>query len=890
VIGQTISHYRVIEKLGAGGMGVVYKAEDLKLGRHVALKFLPEELAKDPQALERFQQEARAASALNHPNICTIHEVDEVDGQPFIVMELLEGQTLAPGPMDVDKLLEVGVQISRGLEAAHAKGIVHRDLKPSNIFITKHAQAKILDFGVAKLVLKRPQIGEAASFSTTVTLAMRQHLTTAGVALGTVVYMSPEQLRGRELDLRTDIFSFGIVLYQMATGTLPFRGDSFVAVCEAILNSVPILPAYLNPAVPKELERIICKALEKDRESRYQCADDLRTDLSQLQHRLRAESTPTVVTRLRGPARPILRVSLLMLCLFLAIVVTFWPPWRAPTVKIVPPQVFPVTSYLGQPRAPAFSPDGNEIAFLWDGGTGGDPDVYVKLIGEPTSLRLTKLLGPKAGTVWSSDGRYVVFVRAGKDPGIFEVPALGGQERRLVSLQSPVSGLRPFARQFDWSPDGKLLAVADKLTPNGSRSIFLISVANGDQRRLTSPPETGEDFLPAFSPDGQTIAFGRAKHTFVENIYVVPVTGGIPRQLTFLENAFLGDSLAWTPDEREIVFSSVEGPSKASLWRVSVHGGAPERVLVGVGVQNAAEPVIARKGNRLAYTQISTNVNIWRIALPTVSRITRALKLIYSTRYQDGPQYSPDGTKIAFVSDRSGSNEIWVCNSDGSSPTQLTSFAAQDTGTPRWSSDGKQIVFDSLRTGNEGVYVVNSDGSGLRPLVVDAHTNNVPSWSRDGRWIYFASDRTGTYEVWKVPSEGGQLIQITKKGGFVPFESLDARWVYYTKGFYGAPGLWRVPVQGGEEVPVMEQFKADNWGAWAVAKRGIYFVDSDVWPLPTLKFFNFSTRHLNQVMSLEKLPALSGNPVLAVSPDEQAILYAQIDDIKSDIMLVENFR
>jgi Tol biopolymer transport system component/DNA-binding winged helix-turn-helix (wHTH) protein len=546
------------------------------------------------------------------------------------------------------------------------------------------------------------------------------------------------------------------------------------------------------------------------------------------------------------------------------------------------PKITPFTTLPGNESKPSFSPDGNQMAFAWGGEKGENFDIYVKQIGNESLHRLTNDPAFDAAPRWSPDGRYIAFTRQN---GLYLISPLGGAERRITTLSAPFSPL--FAGDPDWSPDGEWLAVSSWNPPQEptTLSLFLVERETGEKKKLTSPQAgTRGDRFPAFSPDGKTVAFFRFISDAVGDLYLVSVAGGEPKRLTFDDAGAIYPT--WTPDGRDILFLSTrDGASTAGLWRIPATGGTPKKV-EAIG-QRIGDIAISPQGNRLAWTQGTNDFNIWQYNL-TGPGTQRPQELLASTQYDVSPQYSPDGNRVVFASDRSGSWEIWVCDNAGKRPLQLTAFKRRYTGSPRWSSDGRQIVFDSRAEGNAEIYVISAEGGKPRRLTNDPAEDIVPSFSRDGKWIYFCSNRSGSLQIWKLPVAGGQAAQATKQGGFDSFEAPDGQWLYYAKG-RGAPGIWRMPVAGGEETLALDHHRAGFWRYWAVTEKGIYFTTAETPDHPLIEFFNFATGKVTTITTLEK--RIDGNVSgLSVSPDGRALIWSQQDQTGSDIMLMENFR
>jgi Tol biopolymer transport system component/DNA-binding winged helix-turn-helix (wHTH) protein len=664
--------------------------------------------------------------------------------------------------------------------------------------------------------------------------------------------------------------------------TVPKRGYRFVANVRELSDEVTgVIQKHARSSVIVEEETTTAQAEEG-------------APVSPLQPLTVPNDAPSTTRRYpRWQAKRYIWTSALMLAIGSAVLLYFSRHTVEPSLP--PMKVIPFTTFPGNEYLPSLSPDGNQIAFGWDGEKGRgreNSSIYVKQIGSEKPLRLTSDPANDFGPVWSSDGQRIAFKRITEEVAIFIVPALGGVARKLLTLgpNMEFGGLCTLA----WSPDGKFIAFTYRDPKEEPAKIFLVSPDTLERHNLTSPAAGNVgDFNPAFSPDSQSVAFVRIKSAESADIHIVPITGGEPRRLTFDNTQLAG--LTWSADGRQIIYSSTRAGGArqdnndyrtaftSRLWRIPASGGVTERI--SVDSLHIFFPNVSRRGNRLTYVQTPPDDwNIYRVEISgtTVSK-NPPTRLIASTRQDGAPQFSPDGRRITFHSDRSGPLEIWMCDSDGANLLQVTSLNKR-SGSPRWSPNGQQIVFDVYEEGKGDIYTISLEGGPPRPIVTGDSNDHWPSWSADGKWIYFASDRTGKYQVWKAPAEGGDAVQVTRQGGLLPCESLDGKYLYYIKGS-DTRGLWRVPVEGGEEVRVLDSFKSE---LGVVVNDGIYFIDPDAKDGVVVEFFDFATHKERRVAELGIVNIL---PVcVAVSPDRRQILYTQVDQIGADIILVENFR
>lgn len=885
MLGKTFGHYQIVEKLGEGGMGVVYKARDTHLDRFVALKVLPPDRVADAERKRRFVQEAKSASALNHPNIVHVYDIAESDGVLFIAMEYVEGkgldQLIARGGLPLGEALKYAARAADALAKAHGAGIVHRDLKPSNLMVTDDGLVKLLDFGLAKLT-------EAAAGpeDETLTAAGEPH-TKDGQVVGTAAYMSPEQAEGKKVDARSDIFSFGAVLYQMVTGRRAFKGDSHAATVAAVLREEPESVSDVVATLPPDLDRLVARCLRKDPERRWQAMSDLRVALQELKEESESGVRRVKDRRTRAP-RLVWWVAGGIGVVILGLIGIFGKSAGAGlfTAKSPPKseakpstwRAVPLTSTPGRELAPSLSPDGSQVAFLWDG-EDQTPHVYIKLVGPGRPIRLTEEAGD-LGPAWSPDGRSIAFYhRVGLERlSLVLIPALGGARRTLAEFDVHV--VPNTTSKPAWSSDGKWLVISARAPGEPRNSLFRCSAETGELIRLTEPPAEalhGDD-RPTVAPDGHALAFVRAGVYTTYDLHVLPMTpegrpSGPPKKIDLPTYAV--SEMAWSADSHDLIFSTVG--SRSTLSRLPADGSGKPQFM---GLSDAYFPSVSVRGNRLVYSEHVGDTNIWALNLFDANRAKGPARTLVASSLRDvNPHYSPDGKKIAYSSNRGGNYEIWVSDSDGQDSNQLTFLGASTTGTPRWAPDGKTLAFDSNLGGSYNIHMIGLEGGKARKLTNQGN-NFIPAWSPDGQRIYFGSNRSGRTEIWSMDPAGNDQRQLTRNGGSAPVISPDGEAVFYTKGEGERTTLFKIPVADGQEAQVVDGVHRSNF---AITRKGVFYCA--VGRL-SLRFLDFKTGKSTELFS-------SNEPVdlgLALSPDGKRILFAKRDHLESNLMLVEDFK
>jgi Tol biopolymer transport system component/predicted Ser/Thr protein kinase len=850
-IGQTVSHYRVLEKLASGGMGVVYKAEDTRLHRIVALKFIPPDASHDKDALERFRREAQAASALNHPNICTIYDVGEEGDRAFIAMEFLDGQTLkgriAEKPLKPEEGLELGIEIADALDAAHGKGIVHRDIKPANIFVTERGHAKILDFGLAKVA--RP--GGDVNLSAMPTAAQAEQLTRLGTTMGTLTYMSPEQVRGEELDARTDLFSFGAVLYEMGTGIQAFRGETAGSISDAILNRNPAPMQKLNPQVSSKLAEVVDKALEKDAKLRYQTAADIRRDLGRLKRDTIASGSHGAATvdiaAWKRKLRMGLGIGIAAAVLALLGGYAIYRAWSAAHGSRFSYQTMQMKKLTnsGNVTLAAISPDGKYVAYVTD--EGKEKNIWVR---QATADSSVKVLGGArtdyTGLSFSPDGSYIYFSRADADNpalvSLYRIPALGGAVHKLAdNVDTAVT----------FSPDGKRVTFGSE-DPLFTTMHVMVADADGSNKKTLATVEDAvfPTFTPAWSPDGKTIVVTAGSASKGQSLLAVNATDGTVRTLS-KPGVPLGQAV-WLPDQSGLLVI-VQDYSKGfhgQIWYVPYPAGKIEKLtndlsnysLAVLNTSSSGDRVVAISSESTSTVSVADNGN------PVDAR------QVTSGNPSVG-QLAWLGEKSLVYSTMDG--EIGSMDADGTNSRFLTVSDDHTNEFPAACGDGRHIVFISSRRGEPTLWRMDADGSNPTQLSTIANYNDVPpSCSPDGKWALFTAEQGGAFDLRKVPVDGGVATIIAKELWTSSISPDGAQVATYTTPMGPDARIYTVLVSmtDGSQTRVAETPPQDPQFVWSADGKALQYFQMDqgagnIWEQaiaggPPRRVSNFSSQQM----------------------------------------------